>query len=138
MDDTQTLILPDFTNRRRTAGEEMLRTLGLEAVWDGRGDFILNQMPPPGATVAPSAKVTLQLFEVNGGQQQLRMPNVVGLSLRQALQQLSFYDMEAHVVGGGRVVQQYPPAGTVVSSRVRCELRGQAKVMAAREETVME
>src|SRR5512145_2087998 len=88
MDDARTIILPDFTNRGRMAGEEMLRTLGLEAVWDGKGDFILNQMTQPGATVTQKAKVTLQLFEVNRTQQQLHMPNVVGLSLQQALQQL--------------------------------------------------
>ncbi|MGH7496413.1 MAG: penicillin-binding transpeptidase domain-containing protein [bacterium] len=133
MEDTRTIILPDFTNRRRVAGEEMLRSLGLEAVWDGKGDFILNQMPPPGATVAHQAKVTLQLFEVNRAQQQLRMPNVVGLSLRQALQQLSVHGIDAHVSGTGRVVQQYPPAGTEVSSSLRCDLRCQAGVRAARE-----
>ncbi len=138
MDDARTVILPDFTNRRRTSGEEMLRTLGLEAVWDGRGDFILNQMPPPGATVAPSAKVTLQLFEVNRVQQQLRMPQVVGMSIRQALQQLSLYGIDAHVVGSGRVAQQYPPAGTTVSSSLRCELRCQSKVSMAREVATME
>jgi membrane peptidoglycan carboxypeptidase len=133
MDDAGTIILPDFTNRRRTAGEEMLRTLGLDAVWDGKGDFILNQMPPPGATVAQQAKVTLQLFEVNRAQQQLHMPNVVGLSLRQALQQLSLLGIDAHVSGAGRVMQQFPPAGTAVSSSLRCDLRCQARVSAGRE-----
>lgn len=138
MDDARTVILPDFTNRRRTSGEEMLRSLGLEAVWDGKGDFIVNQMPPPGATVAPNAKVTLQLFEVNRVQPQVRMPQVTGMSLRQALQQLSLYGIDAHIVGSGRVVQQYPPAGTVVSSRVRCELRCQARVTMAKEMAAVE
>ena len=95
-------------------------------------------MPPPGATVARNAQVTLELFEIDRVQQQLRMPNVVGLSLRQALQQLSLYGIDAHVVGSGRVAQQYPPAGTVVSSSVRGELRCQAKTTMAREAAVME
>ncbi len=138
MDDTRTIILPDLTNHRRAAGEEMLRTLGLEAVWDGKGDFILHQMPPPGATVARHAKVTLELFEIDRVQRQLHMPALVGLSLRQALQQLSLHGLDAQVTGSGRVVQQYPPAGTVVSSGVRCELRCQAKAAAAREVAVVE
>jgi cell division protein FtsI (penicillin-binding protein 3) len=135
--ETRNLVLPDLTNRQRSVAEKMLDELGLEAEWDGEGDFILGQMPPPGAAVFPDAKVTLQLFEVAPrGRQQMRMPQLVGLSLRQALQQLSLLGIDAHVVGNGRVTQQHPAAGTAISSNTRCELRCQVKMPVAREVVV--
>lgn len=132
--ETRNLVLPDLTNRQRSVAEKMLDELGLEAEWDGEGDFILGQMPPAGSAVFPDSKVTLQLFEVAPrAKQQMRMPQLVGLSLRQALQQLSLLGIDAHVVGNGRVTQQHPAAGTAISSNTRCELRCQIKMPVARE-----
>ncbi len=132
--ETRNIVLPDLTNRQRTVAEKMLEELGLEAEWDGDGDFILAQMPPPGAAVFPDSKVTLQLFEVAAKQRPpMRMPQLVGLSLRQALQQLSLLGIDAHVVGNGRVTQQHPAAGTAISPSTRCELRCQMKMPVARE-----
>lgn len=132
--ETRNLVLPDLTNRQRSVAEKMLDELGLQAEWDGEGDFILGQMPPPGAAVFPEAKVTLQLFEVAPrGRQQLRMPQLVGLSLRQALQQLSVLGIDAHVVGNGRVTQQHPAAGIAIPPGTRCELRCQMKMPVAKE-----
>ena len=85
----------------------------------------------------PDSKVTLQLFEVAPrAKQQMRMPQLVGLSLRQALQQLSLLGIDAHVVGNGRVTQQHPAAGSAISSNTRCELRCQMKMPVAREVVV--
>ncbi|NUO82306.1 PASTA domain-containing protein [candidate division KSB1 bacterium] len=132
--ETRNIVVPDLTNRQRGVAEKMLDELGLEAEWDGDGDFILGQMPPAGSAVFPNAKVTLQLFEVAPrAKQQMRMPQLVGLSLRQALQQLSLLGIDAHVVGNGRVTQQHPAAGTAISSNTRCELRCQMKMPVARE-----
>jgi len=132
--ETRNLVLPDLTNRQRTVAEKMLEELGLEVEWDGAGDFILAQMPPPGAAVFPDSRVTLQLFEVAAKQRPpMRMPQLVGLSLRQALQQLSLLGIDAHVVGNGRVTQQHPAPGAAISSNTRCELRCQMKMPVARE-----
>ncbi len=132
--ETRNLVVPDLTNRQRTVAEKMLDELGLEAEWDGEGDFILGQMPPAGSAVFPDSKVTLQLFEVAlRAKQQMRMPQLVGLSLRQALQQLSLLGIDAHVVGNGRVTQQHPAPGAAISSSTRCELRCQMKMPVARE-----
>lgn len=131
--DTRKVVLPDLTSRHRNVGEEILKGLDLKPIWDGEGDFILNQMPPPGSTVLRNSPVTLQLFEIGQMAKKARMPNLVGLSLRQALRQLSVANVEARVVGSGSVVQQYPPPGTPISSGVRCELRCRSEVVVAQE-----
>lgn len=131
--DTRKIVLPDLTSRHRNVGEEILKSLELKPIWDGEGDFILNQMPPPGSTVLRNSPITLQLFEVGQLARQARMPNLIGLSLRQALRQLSLANVEARVVGSGTVVQQYPPPGTPISSGVRCELRCRSEVVVAQE-----
>jgi len=43
-----------------------------------------------------------------------RMPNVVGMSLRKALQKMEPCGLRISVVGAGRVVSQHPPAGAEV------------------------
>ena len=125
MDDHK-ITLPDLTSRQRSVGEEILHDLGLEPVWDGEGDFILNQLPPPGSIVLRDSKVTLQLFEIAHTQDQIEMPNLIGLSVRQALQRLATIGIDARVRGSGRVVEQFPPAGTPVSTGIRCDLRCRA------------
>lgn len=84
-----------------------------------------------------NSPVTLQLFQTEQSRRQPQtMPALVGLSLRQALRLLSVANVEARVVGSGRVVQQYPPAGTPITSGVRCELRCRSEVPVAREAVV--
>ncbi|MCG3157866.1 MAG: hypothetical protein DKINENOH_04502 [bacterium] len=135
--DPRKIVVPDLTSRHRSVVEEILENLELKPIWDGEGDFILNQLPPPGAVVFRNSPVTLQLFQTEQSRRQPQtMPALVGLSLRQALRLLSVANVEARVVGSGRVVQQYPPAGTPITSGVRCELRCRSEVPVAREAVV--
>jgi beta-lactam-binding protein with PASTA domain len=60
------------------------------------------------------------------------MPNLVGLSVREALQKLAFFKIEAMVHGSGRVVRQFPSAGTAISSGMRCEIECQAIIPAVK------
>ena len=52
------------------------------------------------------------------------VPNMVGLSLRQAMTRLAELGLEARMSGHGRVVSQTPPAGTPVTSELVCQLCG--------------
>ena len=123
--DVHNVILPDLTSRQKIVGEEILRELNLKPHWDGDGDFIVNQVPSPGSSVAPDSKVTLELFEANSAAKRKKVPDVTGLSIRQALQQLGMAGIDAEVVGSGRVVSQLPSANTAISGKGSIKLRCQ-------------
>jgi hypothetical protein len=50
------------------------------------------------------------------------MPDVVGLSTREALRRLSPCQVRARIEGVGRVVRQMPAAGTPLGKRAECRL----------------
>jgi cell division protein FtsI (penicillin-binding protein 3) len=50
------------------------------------------------------------------------VPNVVGMSLRDAVQKLAKFKVQAHVEGDGTVTRQDPPAGTPIGERTICRL----------------
>lgn len=50
------------------------------------------------------------------------VPRLVGLSLRQALRELAFREVEAHVEGSGVVIQQNPKPGQRIESGLICHL----------------
>ena len=50
------------------------------------------------------------------------MPELVGMSLRKGLQQLSRYNLRITIRGSGRIVSQSPPAGERLGTVERCQL----------------
>jgi cell division protein FtsI (penicillin-binding protein 3) len=122
--DTRTIVVPDVTGRSAAISVAMLEKLGFDIEREGQGDFVLNQHPAPGSRVPPRATITLDLFEVEaaGPAASIKMPNLIGLSAREALQKLAFLKIEAVVHGSGRVVRQYPKAGTAITPDIICEI----------------
>jgi beta-lactam-binding protein with PASTA domain len=132
--DTRSVIVPDVTGRAAAISAAMLEKLGLKVASEGTGDFVLNQTPVPGSRVAPHTKVVLDLFEVEQARAAAtsKMPNLVGLSLREALQHLHLLKLEALVHGSGRVVRQYPSPGANISPGARCEIECQPTAAAVK------
>jgi cell division protein FtsI (penicillin-binding protein 3) len=132
--DTRSVIVPDVTGRSAAISAAMLEKLGLKVASEGTGDFVLNQTPVPGSRVAPHTKVVLDLFEVEQARATAtnKMPKLVGLSVREALQRLNLLKLEALVRGSGRVVRQYPSPGANISPGARCEIECQATVAAVK------
>ncbi|MDZ7292107.1 MAG: penicillin-binding transpeptidase domain-containing protein [candidate division KSB1 bacterium] len=123
-----TVIVPDVTGRSVAISTAILEKIGLKVTSEGRGDFVLNQNPLPGTPVKPRTKVLLNLFEIEQTRATAKnkMPNLVGLSVREALRRLALLKLDAYVHGSGRVVRQYPDAGATISADVHCELECQA------------
>ncbi len=122
-----TTTVPDCVNRPRAVVEGILRNLDLDAEWNGEGDIVANQQPPAGAVVKSGSKVSLDLL--NDSKATTRLPNVVGLTLREALRQLSLAGVEATVQGSGRVWRQTPQAGVPIRPGMRCALECQARAV---------
>jgi beta-lactam-binding protein with PASTA domain len=76
--------------------------------------------------VQPGSKITLYAFNVQRSDGFIRMPSVVGLSLREAMNRLTIANLEPVVYGHGRVVRQKPEAGAKVRAGIRTILECEA------------
>lgn len=123
--------LPDLTNRPAALAAEILRSLDLRPDWEGAGDFVISQRPTAGSLVAAGSSITLSLFEVAAVTRDRRLPNVVGMTLREALRRLSIAGVATLVHGSGVVHRQWPAAGTPIRSGMRCQLDCQSSPVAA-------
>jgi len=107
----------------KNIAEPALRYLGIgpnvnptPPVLVARGD---NAMPQPAATSAPQAAPTMKLIvdEPEG-----TMPDLRGMSAREAVRALIKLGMTPRLSGDGFVVSQNPPAGTPLGSDNVCRL----------------
>jgi len=114
------VLVPDV--RLMSAGAAMaeLAAAGLDAsVRAGKNERILTQDPLPGTRVARGKRVALGRAEDAGEV----IPDLRGLSLREALRHLRGVGVEARVEGVGLVAAQSPAPGTQVSRTLVCRLR---------------
>ncbi|SHK31115.1 cell division protein FtsI (penicillin-binding protein 3) [Rhodothermus profundi] len=89
-----------------------VRTIGPEA----EQVFVATQRPAPNALVGPGTTVRLQT--VRSDTLPRRMPDLRGLSARQALYWLATYRVAVRVKGHGQVVAQWPRPGTPLPKEV--------------------
>jgi hypothetical protein len=69
-----------------------------------------------------SRRLDLPVEKKEYGLVEHRMPEVVGLSLRKGLQQISPYGLQVSISGSGRIVRQEPAPGTLLSRSAACQL----------------
>ncbi len=120
--------VPDVRLMTPAAALSALDRAGFEPALRGeRGTRVLGQDPTPGARVARGTIVRLSCTLEDGSQ----IPDLRGLSLREALRRLRGVGVEARVEGVGAVAEQSPAAGSPVRPGLVCRLR-----LAARTRTV--
>ena len=138
MTDTRMVVVPDVTGRSAAISAAILEKLGLDVEREGKGDFVVEQNPAPGERVEPHATITLNLFEIEKSAvtSAAKMPNLVGLAAREALQKITRLNLDVTIRGNGRVVRQYPGAGAHVAPGMRCEIECQATVPSIRAAVV--
>ncbi|MEP7029052.1 MAG: PASTA domain-containing protein, partial [Candidatus Eisenbacteria bacterium] len=96
---------------------DVLSDAGFRARIDGDGSRVLAQSPPAGTRAERGALVVLSTMPGAGG-----VPNVVGMTVRQALTELAAVALPAQIVGRGVVVRQDPPAGSAFARGRSCVL----------------
>lgn len=93
----------------------VLRDTGLNIRLDGQGSKILDQTPKAGVKVTPGSTVIVYLGDQPGEVgQPVPVPDVRGLSLRDASVKLSAVGLQIQAVGSGVASSQSPAAGTTV------------------------
>jgi len=97
--------------------------LGLKPVVVGDSTVVAKQFPLPGAELNAGGEVTLyssMMIADTGGR--IKVPNLIGKSMREAIQHLVQANLAVVVTGSGIVRSQNPPAGTPVGYGTTCTI----------------
>ena len=111
------VIVPSLINLDINNAIDRLEPHGFSLRIEGEGELIISQTPKPGVKVPTGTTVIVYLGE-EGEQHQdeVTMPNLAGLSLREAGELLAILGLRLDAVGSGVVIAQEPPEGTKVKS----------------------
>ncbi len=123
------VVVPDVRLLPPPAAADRLMALGLHARLKGDGPRALAQVPAAGVAVERGSAVEVWLAapEDSTGRS---LPDLTGLSVREALRVLTLRRIPARIVGSGLVVRQSPVAGTQVPLRGTCVLYCQPRLPA--------
>lgn len=112
---------PDLRLLPRGEAERRLRDYGLHARFEGAGTRVLSQQPAAGEPMDRGGLVVAWLStpQDSSGRQ---LPDLTGLTVREALRQLSQRQVNASIVGRGLVVRQEPAPGSPLPLRRPCKL----------------
>ena len=92
----------------------ILREAGIDAVTDGENPTVTGQLPPAGTTVQEGFCAMLYVTGETAPQAQdyARVPDVLGLDMRQSAQELRLNGFEMNAQGDGLAARQNPIGGS--------------------------
>ncbi len=112
---------PDLRLLPRHEAEARLADFGLHARFEGAGNRVLSQSPAAGQPVERGGSVVAWLSPPQDSVGR-RMPDLSGLSMREALRRLTQRQVVSRVEGSGFVVRQEPAPGTPLPYAGECRL----------------
>jgi cell division protein FtsI/penicillin-binding protein 2 len=116
------VVVPDVRLLPADAAERRLAAVGLRARFAGAGARALGQEPPAGAAAERGDAVIVRLAPPPDSTGRA-LPDVAGLSVREALRRLTAVSVRAKIEHGtGVVVRQEPPPGTALPMSKPCRL----------------
>ena len=103
--------------------EEILRLRGLSAKFYGVGNIVVEQSPSPGRALKPGSTVILHLRQMPlKSSRVVSVPDVRGMPVRNAVNELAKSDVKFRIDGSGIVVEQYPEPDTKIDTNGICVL----------------
>jgi stage V sporulation protein D (sporulation-specific penicillin-binding protein) len=111
------LLVPSVRALPLAKARDALSDAGFRARVDGNGTRVLAQSPPAGVRAERGSLVVLSTTPGASG-----VPNVVGMTMRDAVTELATVAVSPQIVGRGVVVRQDPPAGSAVARGKTCVL----------------
>ncbi|MCH8525083.1 MAG: PASTA domain-containing protein, partial [Balneolales bacterium] len=112
-----------------------LENLRMRFNTEGEGSLVIAQNPEPGAGADRSTRVTLTLgnpvVQVDESVDRVRgeVPELRGMSMRQAMLALTASGFEIQQIGSGTVYAQFPLPGSIYETGREVTIRGRARSM---------
>lgn len=112
-----------------------LQQLRLRYTTEGEGRIVLAQSPEPGTLADRSTRITLTLGEPallaenQGERMRNEVPDLRGMSMRQAVMALTAAGFDIQQIGSGTVYNQFPQPGSMYETGREVTIRGRARSM---------
>lgn len=107
------VLVPNVTNFTRAEAQARLAQDGLYWTMEGEGTLVTDQTPSPGVRVP--TQTTVHLFFANNSEgDEVEVPSVIGLSMRDASAKLTDLGLRIKVQGSGLAVTQSPKEGSKI------------------------
>ncbi|MBN2008138.1 PASTA domain-containing protein [candidate division KSB1 bacterium] len=117
------VVMPDVTMKRAPVASKILGQLGVDVEFDNYGQIVRVQNPAPGTVLHEDASATLTLVDVQNSEpasEYTKVPKVIGLTIRDAMNQFALENLHVLVQGSGKVVRQSPKPGEKIKRGARC------------------
>jgi len=111
--------IPPIEDLAGAAARRLILEKGFLPRFEGDGEWVVHVEPPVGTRLLPGGVVTIHLAGERSSTAAI-MPDLAGLSLRDALLRLESLDLPLEVDGAGWVLRQKPGAGTELESGLTC------------------
>ena len=105
--------MPDVTGMDVADARAILRGQGIDSVTDGTSQRVTGQLPPAGTSVPEGFCAMLYVTGASAptAQDYTRVPDVLGLPMRECAQALRESGLDMQAIGDGLAVRQSPAAG---------------------------
>ncbi|MEX1063437.1 MAG: penicillin-binding transpeptidase domain-containing protein [Balneolaceae bacterium] len=121
---------PALTGLEKEKAVKLLSGLRIDFRTRGEGGAILAQSPESGEEIEPGQQITLQLGEWDDesvSEEFARVPELRGLSMRQAAAILQQLGMEIEMIGSGTIYNQFPLSGELMRKGRTVTVRGKIR-----------
>lgn len=120
--------MPDFKGRRIDTALQLLKSLKIKYRVEGDGPIVVSQSVRTPSRSGGKAVLILHTRDGKQVHEATTMPELVGLTVRKAISQLAMRNLDARIVGSGKVVRQKPQAGAKMKVGARCLLECKPKL----------
>ncbi|MCB2206283.1 PASTA domain-containing protein [bacterium] len=125
--------VPNVRGMGIDAARSVLKAHGFHTESVGHGTVVGAQHPDENSFASRRTTVNIELVSLDRDTTRgmVRVPDVVGMSLRQAMNFIKGMKLEPSPMGSGVVRTQYPEAGTLVPRGSRCTIDGESRQVTA-------
>lgn len=107
------VVTPSVINLPLNLAQRVAEEAGLSIAFEGGGSMITQQFPLAGTTAYKGSKLIARTDPPPPSEEQVRVPNLVGKSLREAAEALAARGLLLEASGDGLVTTQDPPANSL-------------------------
>lgn len=117
---------PSFYRLKDSEAFQLASETGFRVRFEGEGGFVWAQVPDPGTLVEPGTEITLFFRKIGNKEVKEQVPDLRGLTIRQARRKLIECGFRGSIRGSGIVKKQFPRPGSLLkkgsSVSLLCEM----------------